>query len=176
MGSRRTEWFALLNPWPTGEEHKTPRQLLIGSALAKQAMLSPFFVPMLLLPGISPELAQAVFHRRFVHQHCYADNALSSAGCRVLSALREEHCNWDGDIADAALFTQVSGAVDGLPVPLLVVPGHYEYFVPVSATGMRNHTNLTRTFSHFFEDYSLLMINCESRLYCGDNSILPSTD
>lgn len=35
--------------------------LLVGSASAKWAMLSPIFVPMLMLLGISPELAQAAY-------------------------------------------------------------------------------------------------------------------
>jgi aminobenzoyl-glutamate transport protein len=39
----------------------TTVNLLIGSASAKWAMLSPIFVPMLMLLGISPELAQAAY-------------------------------------------------------------------------------------------------------------------
>jgi aminobenzoyl-glutamate transport protein len=35
--------------------------LLVGSASAKWAMLSPIFVPMLMLVGISPELTQAAY-------------------------------------------------------------------------------------------------------------------
>ncbi|MFN9224989.1 MAG: AbgT family transporter, partial [Planctomyces sp.] len=39
----------------------TTVNLLIGSASAKWAMLSPIFVPMLMLLGISPELTQAAY-------------------------------------------------------------------------------------------------------------------
>ena len=54
--------------------------LMVGSASAKWALLSPIFVPMLMQLGISPELTQAgLSRRRFDHQHHHAADALLPA-------------------------------------------------------------------------------------------------
>lgn len=58
-----------------------------------------------------------------MHQHYHSDDALLPAGGGLLSEVREEYGTGYGDLTDAAVFHDVSGALDCVFVCVLAV-GH----------------------------------------------------
>ena len=121
----------------------TTVNLLIGSASAKWAMLSPIFVPMLMLLGISPELAQAAYRigdsstniitpmmPYFPLVVVFCQRYVKNTGIGTVTSLMLPY-----SLSFLVLWTAFLFLYWSIGIPL-GIQGHYEYVVPAPAGAM----------------------------------------